>query len=257
MLLESTQAALRHLEIVLSGTKFPENVGMAARACANTGCGRLTLVAPQWWDLEKARPLATAQGEPLLEALEVKQTLGEALGHCVLTVGTTARTGGWRQGLLTPEQAAAEIAPLLMEHQPVAVVFGSEDKGLGNTEIEQCQRLVTIPTAGRSSSLNLAQAVLILGYECMKATARLAPQSPLGKMPGPQSRRITQAEQERLYARLRELLLDIDFLKEDNPDYFLMPLRRFLGKSGLRRHEMDMLMGICRQVDNLRKRNIG
>lgn len=257
MLLESTQAALRHLEIVLSGTKFPENVGMAARACANTGCGRLTLVAPQWWDLEKARPLATAQGEPFLEALEVKPTLGEAVGQCVLTVGTTARTGGWREGLLTPEQAAEEIAPLLMEHQPVAVVFGSEDKGLGNAEIEQCQRLVTIPTASGASSLNLAQAVLILGYECMKATARLTPQPPLGKTPGPRSRRITQAEQERLYARLRELLLDIDFLKKDNPDYFLMPLRRFLGKSGLRRHEMDMLMGICRQVDNLRKRNSG
>ena len=48
-------------------------------------------------------------------------------------------------------------------------------------------------------------------------------------------------------------LLAIDYLKSDNPDYFLMPLRRFLGKSGLRRHEMDMLMGICRQVDNLRK----
>ena len=56
-----------------------------------------------------------------------------------------------------------------------------------------------------------------------------------------------------LYARLKETLLAIDYLKSDNPDYFLMPLRRFLGKSGLRRHEMDMLMGICRQVDNLRK----
>lgn len=106
MLVQASQDALRHLEIIMVGTKFPENIGMAARACANTGCGRLTLVSPVWWDKEKARPLATAKGEPLLDAIEVKPTLGEALAPNVLTFGTTARTGGWRRGLLTPEQAA-------------------------------------------------------------------------------------------------------------------------------------------------------
>ena len=105
MLVQASQDALRHLEIIMVGTKFPENIGMAARACANTGCGRLTLVSPAWWDKEKARPLATAKGEPLLDAIEVKPTLGDALAPNVLTFGTTARTGGWRRGLLTPEQA--------------------------------------------------------------------------------------------------------------------------------------------------------
>ncbi len=253
MLVPASQDALRHLEIVMVGTKFPENIGMAARACANMGCGRLTLVAPAWWDKEKARPLATAKGEALLDAVEVKETLAEALAPHVLTVGTTARTGGWRRGLLTPERAAEEIAPLLHEGNRVAIVFGCEDRGLGNADIEQCQRLVTIHTAGDASSLNLAQAILILTYECMKAVSRTDPQPALSNDPGQQSRRITHEEQALLYARLKETLLAIDFLKNDNPDYFLMPLRRFLGKSGLRRHEMDMLMGICRQVGNLRK----
>ena len=248
MLVQASQDALRHLEIIMVGTKFPENIGMAARACANTGCGRLTLVSPAWWDKEKARPLATAKGEPLLDAIEVKPTLGDALAPNVLTFGTTARTGGWRRGLLTPEQAAGEIAPLLHEGSRVAIVFGCEDRGLSNADIEQCQRLVTIPTAGEASSLNLAQAILILTYECMKAVSRVDPQPSLGNDPGQQSRRITHEEQALLYARLKETLLAIDYLKSDNPDYFLMPLRRFLGKSGLRRHEMDMLMGICRQV---------
>ena len=228
------------------GTRFPENVGMAARACANMGCGRLTLAAPAWWDREKARPLATAKGEPLLESLEVKPDLAEALKHSVLTIGTTARTGGWRQGIVTPEKAAEELAPLLREGNPVAIVFGPEDRG-------QCQRLVTIPTAGEASSLNVAQAILVMTYECMKAVSRLDPQPPLSNAPGPQSRRITHQEQELLYEKMRETLLAIDYLKSDNPDYFLMPLRRFLGKSELRRHEMDMLMGICRQVNNLKK----
>ena len=253
MLVQASQDALQHLEIIMVGTKFPENIGMAARACANTGCGHLTLVSPVWWDKEKARPLATAKGEPLLDAIEVKPALGEALAPNVLTFGTTARRGGWGRGLLTPEQAAGEIAPLLHEGNRVAIVFGCEDRGLSNADIEQCQRLVTIPTAGEASSLNLAQAILILTYECMTAVSRVAPQPPLGNDPGQQSRRITHEEQALLYARLKETLLAIDYLKSDNPDYFLMPLRRFLGKSGLRRHEMDMLMGICRQVDNLRK----
>ena len=227
MLVQASQDALRHLEIIMVGTKFPENIGMAARA----------------W----------AKGEPLLDAIEVKPTLGDALAPNVLTFGTTARTGGWRRGLLTPEQAAGEIAPLLHEGSRVAIVFGCEDRGLSNADIEQCQRLVTIPTAGEASSLNLAQAILILTYECMKAVSRVDPQPSLGNDPGQQSRRITHEEQALLYARLKETLLAIDYLKSDNPDYFLMSLRRFLGKSGLRRHEMDMLMGICRQVDNLRK----
>ncbi|MEG2005699.1 MAG: TrmH family RNA methyltransferase, partial [Bilophila sp.] len=150
-----------------------------------------------------------------------------------------------------PEQAAEEIAPLLLDENPIALVFGSEDRGLSNEEIEQCQRLVTIPTAG-ASSLNVAQAVLVMAYECMKAVRRAVPQ-PVIDNPGHQSRRITHEEQELLYARIRETLLAIDYLKSDNTEYFLMPLRRFLGRSGLRRHEMDMLMGICRQVDHFRK----
>lgn len=87
----------------------------------------------------------------------------------------------------------------------------------------------------------------------MKAVSRVDPQPSLGNDPGQQSRRITHEEQALLYARLKETLLAIDYLKSDNPDYFLMPLRRFLGKSGLRRHEMDMLRASARQVGNLRK----
>ena len=60
MLVQASQDALRHLEIIMVGTKFPENIGMAARACANPGCGRLTVVSRGWWVMVKARPLATA-----------------------------------------------------------------------------------------------------------------------------------------------------------------------------------------------------
>jgi tRNA/rRNA methyltransferase len=230
--------ALPGLSVVLVGARFPENVGMAARACANMGCQNLILVAPERWLPDKARPLATAKGEPILDRIRVVDDLLCALADQALVIGATARVGGWRRNMLTPEEAAAAIMPVLDENAPVALVFGREDRGLRNDELEHCHQLVTIPTAG-AGSLNLAQAVLIVLYACLRARkkSRLPGSAP---DPGHLSRRATHAEVEMVCATMRETLLDIEYLHPDNPDYFLMPVRRFLGKTGLRRHEVDM-----------------
>ena len=239
---------LEDLHIIMVKTRFPENVGMAARACANMGAAHIVLVDPELWDKEKARPLATAKGASILDGIHVTVSLPDALREYALFVGTTARTGGWRRDVLTPHSAAQEIVAALREGGRVALLFGPEDRGLNNEEIEHCQRLVTIPTAPTASSLNVAQSVLLLLYECF--TAARADTDKIRRLPPPESRRITAGEQERLYASLRETLLRIDYLHGNNPDYFLMPLRRLLGRVGLRRHEYDALMGICRQVRN-------
>lgn len=244
------QGVMTGLEVVLVGTRFPENVGMAVRACANMGCDRLTLVDPERWEPEKARPLATSKGEDLLGRVRVTASLEEALAESALVIGTTARTGGWRRELLLPEEAAEAALPLLQERARVAIVFGREDRGLTNDELEHCHRLVTIPTA-EASSLNLAQAVLLLLYAFQRAFVPDAGGRRLGD-PGALSRRVTHAERELVYTTVRTTLLEIDYLHPENPDYFLMPVRRFLGKAELRRHEMDMLMGICRQIRSLR-----
>ncbi len=240
---------LRNLEVVLVDVRFPENVGMAARACANMGCPNLTLVTRHPWCphcAEKARRLATPKGLPLLDSLRVCPDADTALADAVLTVGATARVGGVRQNILTPEQAAAELVPLLDEGR-VALVFGSEERGLTNEQIERCRCLVTIPTADEASSLNVAQAVLILLYECRKAAAvrRKVP----SRIPGPPSRLATQEETERLLHTMRDVLARIDYLPDDNPDYFFLPIRRFLHRMRLRRHEIDILMGVCRRVN--------
>ncbi|MDE7371439.1 MAG: RNA methyltransferase, partial [Desulfovibrio sp.] len=116
------------------------------------------------------------------------------------------------------------------------------------------QRLVTIPTAGEASSLNLAQAVLLVLYECARAL-RGAPdttgEAPAGEdTPRTGARGITAAEQERLMAHFKAMLLALDVLHGDNPEYFLLPWRRLFGRAQLRRHEYDALMGLCRQVRN-------
>ncbi len=242
----NTLPDLSGLDIVLVKNRFPENVGMVARACANMGADHISLVSPELWQINKAMPLATARGKNILENINIYDELSDAIAPYALVVGSTARTGGWRRELLSPEQAANEICTVLQEGSRVCIVMGPEDKGLTNEEIECCQRLVTIPTAG-ASSLNLAQATLLLLYECLKAIQKPYKQeSRVEESPI----RISAQDQARLYEHLKDMLLHIDYLHGDNPDYFLMPLRRFLGRVSIRRHEYDALMGVCRQVRN-------
>lgn len=239
---------LDRVQIVLVKTRFPENIGMAARACANMGCPGICLVDPERWEREKAAPLATPKGQNLLDKVLVSPTLAKAVGSSSLVLGTTARTGGWRKALLAPGQAAREVAAALARGENVSLVFGPEDRGLNNEEITHCQRLVTIPTDAAASSLNLAQAVLLMLYECANAV-RAAGLGDAEKDDAPATgRAVTAEEQERLMGSLKEMLLSLDYLHGDNPDYFLMPWRRMFSRAALRRHEYDALMGLCRQV---------
>ena len=140
------------LQVVLVQTRFPENIGMAARACVNMGSHSIRLVAPERWDREKARPLATPKGQGVLDDVQVLPDVSAAVADCSLVIGTTARTGGWRRSLLSPEQAAGEVAQALERGEKVAIVFGPEDRGLDNDAIQHCQRLMTIPTNPEASS---------------------------------------------------------------------------------------------------------
>ncbi len=259
---------LATVRAVLIRPRFPENIGMAARACANMGLGRLCLVAPELWEPEhqaKALALATTQGEPLVREITLAASLSEAVADCHFVLGTTARTGGWRRRVLGPERAGEKIVAHLAQGAEAALVFGPEDRGLVNEEVELCAALARIPTAPGSSSLNLAQAVLILSYECMKAAAALkdggvAPplidtgqghsdraQAPRDRAAAAQNL-INHAEQEMLFAAISKVLRAVDFLPQDNSDYFLLPLREFVHSRSLKRGEFSMLMGVCRQV---------
>ena len=95
-----------------------------------------------------------------------------------------------------------------------------------------------------ASSLNLAQAVLLVLYECMKKGL----DKPFSPAEPPPSRLINHQEQEILYSNIQEVLLRIDFIKKDNLDYWMLPLRRFMNRLKLKRNEFNLLMGICRQI---------
>lgn len=194
-------------------TRFPENIGMAARACANMGVENITLVNPELWAqnqkqenekyVDKAKNLATSAGIELINQIKTASSLAQAVAEDTICIGTTARTGGWRQGILTPEAAAQIVWQHLLQNGRVAFVFGSEDKGLENHEIELCTHLVSIPTSLSAASLNLAQAILILLYELRKAMPKQLPEQLAEKHPGlrtsqqaePQTHQPQQADQ--------------------------------------------------------------
>lgn len=235
---------VENLAVVLFRPKYPENIGSTARACLNMGCNELIIVDPQNFDMDKAAPLATVHAKGLLESAKVVDDLETALEGCSAAYGTTARTGGWRKGIMSPTTMAKVAGEKLRMGGKVAIVFGPEDTGLTNEETKLCTGLVTIPTDRDCTSLNLSQAVLVLVYEVFKQSLE-SPFKPAGP---PEERLISVQEQETLFDTIKDALLAIDYLKKDNTEYWMMPVRRFMARMNLKRNEFNLLMGICRQV---------
>ena len=230
---------LDNIAIVLTGTRYPENIGAAARAMLNMGIERLILVDPQNYDLARINKMATHAASVVVEKLEVYDTLKEALADFNYVVGTTARLGGQRKVVSSPGKLAQKLIPLSDQNR-IAVLFGPEDRGLSNVDIRSCHILVNIPTA-EFSSLNLAQAVMVMCYELFCFS--------LDK-PGEFAPRLANLhELEAMYDQLKDVLVRVSFINSDNPDYFMNNLRRFFSCMQLRAKEVQIIRGICRQVD--------
>lgn len=228
--------------IVLVEPLHPGNIGAAARAMKNMGFRRLRLVNPTDPFCSEARRMASGALD-ILERAEIFQSLPEALADLHVTVGLTARTGKGRIRKLDPHGLVRHLRSYPPEAR-LGLVFGREDRGLSNQELDLCNLLVTIPTAPEHPSLNVAQAVLLVCYEFLKEAAEpTADARPRKTVPAPSE------ELEALYRHGREVLLRIGFLHESNPDRILRVLRRIFGRIGLESREVSILRGILRQMD--------
>lgn len=236
---------LDQVDVILVRPQYSANIGAVARACLNMGCTQIILVNPVHWQLDQALPLATHHARFLLEKIRLAPTLAQAVAPYHFVYGTTARIGGWRKGIQTPEQAGQRIIQHCMAGARTALVFGPENKGLTNAETEICAQLITIPTTSNLASLNLSQAVMVVLYECFKQKLT----QPLGYAQ-PETP-ISHRERELLFTTLHKTLVDIDYLKAENSNYFMLPLRRFINRINPRRNEFNQLMGLCRQVQRI------
>jgi tRNA/rRNA methyltransferase len=230
---------LDRITIVLHRPRYPENIGAAARAMRNTGIRRLSIVEPKDCDLTKILKLATHGAMDIIEEMAVHDNLSKALSSFNYVVGTTARLGGQRQLVSTPSKLADHLISISRNNR-IAIVFGPEDRGLTNEDIRFCHLLVTIPTA-EFSSLNLAQAVMIICYELL-----LAAKDPTN---GHAPRLASRHELDGMYEQLKEVLVKISFINPENPDYWMNNLRRFFNRHLLRAKEVQIVRGVCRQID--------
>src|SRR5688572_5824331 len=146
---------LNNIVIVLIGTKHPGNLGSAARAMHNMGLKHLRLVNPQCTLNEEAYRMARA-GEIVLSKAKSYPSFKRALRGVAFTVGTTGKTGGNRSQTRSPRDLAATILARAKQKK-VAIIFGPEDTGLVDDDLELCQMLTQIPTHPQARSLNLAQ----------------------------------------------------------------------------------------------------
>jgi tRNA/rRNA methyltransferase len=157
--------------VILVEPQLAENIGMVARACANFGLDELRLVAPRdGWPNEKAR-IAASGANYIIEDAQAYASIPSAVGDLNWVAMTTARQRDLRKPVLTPEQAVAEMRARIAAGERVGIVFGRERNGLETLEIAEADAIVMIPVNARFASLNLAQAVLLLGYEWMKTSA--------------------------------------------------------------------------------------
>ena len=235
----SLSANIKNITIVLNKPRYPENIGAAARAACNMGIEKLAVVKPENYDVERIMRLATHAASAVAGDITRFDDLKTALAPYHYVVGTTARLGGERHSVSTPESMAQELIPLCGENK-VALLFGPEDRGLTNEELRLCHRLVNIPTA-QFSSLNLAQAVMVLCYEIFRAT-----------LPAPKPfkpRLASRHELDGMYDQVKEILVRINYIQPDNPDYWMNKLRHFFSRLQLRAAEVSIIRGICRQIN--------
>lgn len=245
---------LQNIRVVLVNTSHPGNIGGAARAMKNMGLSRLVLVQPQ--DFPSAEAVARAAGAvDILDGARIVSTLEEALDGCSLVLGTSARDRHIPWPLLDPRECATACMEQLEQACEVALVFGREDSGLSNDELQRCHFHVHIPSDPEFSSLNLATAVQVLTYEVRMAwlaaqgqptkMAKLETHAEQSSLP------VTADELERFYTHLESTLVQIGFHDPDNPRHLMSRLRRLYGRSNISKLEMNILRGILTETQKV------
>lgn len=233
-------SVLAQVVVVLDQPQDVVNIAAAVRAMKNMGLSRLRLVNPADFDPYRIEGIAHRSSD-VVDAAQVFDRLDEALADCVWVVGTTARARTANRNYVRPRAMATTLVARAGDG-PVALVFGREDRGLSNEALDLCHEIAIIPTDAAYSSLNLAQAVLLLCYEIFLA-------SEVGPDELPRGRRATvpatRADLETMYRALGEGLRRIEFFKGTRrDDAVLRTLRTILGRADLDRREARLVGAI-------------
>jgi len=241
---------LSHIKIVLVETSHPGNIGAVARAMKNMTMSNLRLVSPKIFPSAEATARASGAND-ILSAAEVYGSLSEAISDCQIVLGASARdrTISWPE--LTARECAEKYARTGSSKVNVAIVFGRENSGLKNHELDCCHYLLRIPCNADYSSLNLAAAVQVVSYELLVATGHKV-ESTIGDKDEDPLASMTQMEL--FYEHLQQMITDIGFLHVDKTQSVMRRLRRIFNRIELDTKELDILRGIFRYSQNHNKK---
>ncbi len=224
------------MRFVLVEPTHPGNIGAAARAIRVMGFADLVLVQPKQFPHAEATAMA-AGADDVLAGTRVVATLADAIADCSVVFGTSAR----RRSLGWPEFDARGAAERAAAHDTAAAfVFGRERSGLTNDELDQCQFMLHVPSADDYGSLNLAQAVQIVAYECRMHTR--------GSDPPPGQAMPTRQEMEYFFDHLHASISDIGFLDPTNPRKVMRRLRRLFNRAEPSSLELNLLRGVLKHA---------
>jgi TrmH family RNA methyltransferase len=241
---------LDNIIVVLCRPQKLSNIGGAVRALKNMGLRRLRLVRPAEYDPAGIAGIAHRSAD-LLAATTIHDDLDAALADAVFVVGATARP----RGMAAPTSTPRALAPELLARAaggPVALLFGPEDNGLANAELDRCHALLSIPADPAYPSLNLAQAVLIAAYEL-----RLAADLPPSALRHPPEPPATAAQLEALFAAMEQALWGIEFFKSQTAESVLRSLRSIVHRAEPDAREAALLRAIFLEtLDFLRRKGI-
>lgn len=233
------KAHLDQIAVVLQRPRYAGNVGSVARCMKNMGLKRLIVSEGGPFDREAMVMMSTHFASDIVDGIVYSSGLREALADFQYVVGMTARLGAARGPASSPREMAERLVDLSQNNR-IALLFGSEDKGLSNADLRLCHAVVTIPVSNELRSLNLSHAVMVMCYEIFTAavTARRDFSPKLA----------TSYEIEGMYDQLKVVLAEIGFLNPQNPDYWMMHLRRLFSRTGLHARDVKIIRGICRQI---------
>ncbi len=236
--------------VVLVEPQLGENIGMAARAMGNFALTRLRIVNPRdgWPNISAQR--AAAGADHILEKVELFDTVQQAVADCTLLFATTARAHDQAKPVVAPEVAAQQMAGEFEGGGTVGILFGRERYGLQNEEVALANRIITFPVNPGFASLNLAQAVLLIGYEWFKL-------STAGALPFAMPERSEPASQHQMQAFFDNLVRELDrveFLRPaEKRDTMLVNLRNIFTRMDPTKQDMHTLHGVVMAIAEGRK----
>jgi tRNA (cytidine32/uridine32-2'-O)-methyltransferase len=235
----SNSQNLDQVKVILVGTSHPGNIGSVARAMKTMGLSQLILVEPQTEIDDKSVALAAGASDVLKRAV-VKATLAEAIADCGLVIGASARSRTLPWPMLDPRQTGLKMIGE-MPNYPVAVVFGRENSGLSNDELQQCQYHVCIPANPQYSSLNLAMAVQTICYEIRMAWLAQTPDTTALEV---EQQYPSSAQMNGFFDHLETTLNEIGFIVKAHPGQIMSKLRRLYNRARPEEIELNILRGI-------------